>query len=182
MPTYIALLRGINVGGNNKIDMKQLKAAFVEAGFPDARTYINSGNVIFSSAKDTAAVQTDCETLIAERFGLNIAVAILTAEELADALAHVPDWWGKDPDSKHNAIFVIPPAAAADVCAEVGEIKPEYEKCTYWGKLIFWSAPMKTFSRTRWGTVSKRTTYQKITIRNSTTAFKLAQLAKSQGG
>jgi uncharacterized protein (DUF1697 family) len=179
MHTYIALLRGINVGGNNKIDMKQLRTAFVEAGFSEAWTYINSGNVIFSSDKDTATVQTDCETLIVEQFGLNIAVAVLTAEELVDSLAHAPDWWGKDPDSKHNAIFVIQPATAADVCAEVGEIKPEHEKCAYWGNLIFWSAPMKTFSRTRWGTVSKRTTYQKITIRNSTTAFKLAELAKA---
>ncbi|GBF33229.1 hypothetical protein DCCM_2328 [Desulfocucumis palustris] len=182
MHTYIALLRGINVGGNNKIDMRQLRRAFVEAGFSDVRTYINSGNVIFSSDKDTTAVQTDCKTLVAERFGLNIAVAILTAEELADALAHAPDWWGGEPDSKHNAIFVIPPATAADVCAEVGEIKPEYEKCAYWGKLIFWSAPMKTFSRTRWATVSKRATYQKITIRNSTTAFKLAELGKNEQG
>lgn len=182
MHTYIALLRGINVGGNNKIDMKQLKAAFGEAGFFDARTYINSGNVIFSSDKDAVTVQGDCETLIANRFGLNIAVGILTTEELADALAHAPNWWGSTPDSKHNAIFVISPATAEDVCAEVGEIKPEYEKCAYWGKLIFWSAPMKTFSRTRWGTVSKRNTYQKITIRNSTTVFKLVELAKNEQG
>lgn len=175
---YIALLRGINVGGNNKIDMKQLKATFAEAGFADARTYINSGNIIFSSDREEAAVQQVCESLIAERFGLKIAVAILTAQELADALAHAPDWWGSAPDSKHNAIFVIPPATAQGVCAEVGEIKPEYEKCAYYGKLIFWSAPIKTFSRTRWGSVSKRTTYQQITIRNYTTAFKLAELVK----
>ena len=177
--TYIALLRGINVGGNNKIDMKQLKAAFVEAGFSDARTYINSGNVIFSSDKDAESAQSACEALIFRCFGLNIAVAILTAGELSEALDHAPDWWGDAPDSKHNAIFVIPPATAEDVCAGAGEIKPEYEKVAYHGKLIFWSAPMETFSRTRWSTISKRATYQKITIRNSTTAFKLAELAKT---
>ena len=53
---YIALLRGVNVGGNNKIDMKQLKSAFVEAGFSDVITYINSGNVIFSSELDELTV------------------------------------------------------------------------------------------------------------------------------
>ncbi len=68
--------------------------------------------MIFSSDKDATAVQTDCETLIIEQFGLNIAVAILTVEERADALAHAPDWWGNDPDSKHNAILVIPPVTA----------------------------------------------------------------------
>jgi len=177
--TYIALLRGVNVGGNNKIDMKQLRAAFLEAGYVNVRTYINSGNVIFSSDRDAETVQSNCEAAISERFGLNIAVALLTAEELEDALAHAPDWWGLRDDAKHNAIFVIPPATAKDVCAEVGEIKPEYEKCAYYGKLIFWSAPMETFSRTRWGTVSKRTAYQKITIRNSNTAFKLLETAKA---
>jgi uncharacterized protein (DUF1697 family) len=190
--TYIALLRGVNVGGNNKIDMKQLKAAFNETGFDDVRTYINSGNVIFLSELDESTAQVACESVIREWFGLNIAVAILTADELREAFAHAPDWWGSDINAKHNAIFVIqaawasssqrerpaPPATAEAVCTEVGEIKPEYEKCDYYGKLIFWSAPMETFSMTRWSSVSKRTTYQKITIRNANTAFKLAELVK----
>jgi uncharacterized protein (DUF1697 family) len=178
LTSYVALLRGINVGGNNKIDMKQLRAAFAEAGFTDARTYINSGNVIFSSDKNADSARMACEALIAGQFGLNIAVVVLSAEELAETLAHAPDWWGSAPDAKHSAIFVIPPATAEGVCAEVGEIKPEYEKCARYGKVIFWSAPMKTFSRTRWGTVSKRTTYRNITIRNATTTYKLAELAK----
>ncbi|MCL2496219.1 MAG: DUF1697 domain-containing protein [Clostridiales bacterium] len=178
MTTYIALLRGINVGGKNKIDMKQLKAAFAAAGFADTRTYINSGNVIFSSDKDATAVQAACEALIAERFALNIAVAVLSAAELAEALDHAPQWWGNDPEAKHNAIFIIPPATAEHVCLEVGAIKPEYEKCAYYGRLIFWSAPLKTFSQTRWATVSKHATYQKITIRNSTTAYKLRELSR----
>jgi len=175
--TYIALLRGINVGGNNKIDMKQLKIAFDDYGFSQVRNYINSGNVVFSSDKDAAQVQGDCETLIFERFNLKISVAILTAGELADALNHAPGWWGKMPDIRHNAIFVIPPTTVEEVCADVGEIKPEYEKYTCYGKLIFWSAPTETFSRTRWGTVSKREIYQKITVRNSNTVYKLAELA-----
>jgi len=118
--------------------------------------------------------------VIVKDFGLNIAVAILTADELTDAIAHAPDWWGSAPNAKHNAIFIIPPATAEAVCVEVGEIKPEYEKCVYHGKLIFWSAPMETFSHTRWASVSKQKTYQKITIRNANTAFKLAELAKGK--
>lgn len=178
MREYIALLRGINVGGNHKIDMKLLRAAFCEAGFADAKTYINSGNVLFSSDMDEERLQAACEALIAERFGLSIAVAILSAEELAEALDHAPAWWNAAEDCKHNAIFVIPPATAESVCAEVGEAKPEYEKVSCYGKLIFWSAPMETFSHTRWSAVSKRQTYQKITIRNAATAIKLAALRK----
>ncbi len=53
--TYVALLRGINVGGNRKVEMKRLKATFERAGFADVRTYINSGNVIFGSESTDAA-------------------------------------------------------------------------------------------------------------------------------
>jgi len=180
MQTFIALLRGVNVGGNNKIDMKQLREVFSNAGFVNVQTFINSGNVIFSSDKTAIVVQIECESLIVRQFGLNIAVAVLTAQELLEALDHAPKWWGNTPDTKHNAIFVIPPATAKAVCVEVGDIKPEYEKVAYHGQLIFWSAPMETFSQTRWSTISKQETYRKITIRNSNTAFKLAELSLSK--
>jgi uncharacterized protein (DUF1697 family) len=177
--TYIALLRGVNVGGNNKISMPELKTALEKVGFADVRTYINSGNVIFSGKKNESEVQSECENLIAVRFGLNIAVAVLTAEELADAIAHAPDWWGLPGTDKHNAIFVIPPMTAKEACAEMGEIKPEYEKVACYGKVIFWTAPLATFSRTRWSKmVANKKVYNAITIRNANTAQKLAQLAE----
>lgn len=178
MTKYIALLRGVNVGGNNIVDMKRLKATFIAAGFPDTKTYINSGNIIFSGDMDEVTAQKTCADLISETFSLSIAVLVLSREELDDTLAHAPKWWGNAPDSRHNAIFVIPPATAEEICAEIGAIKPEYEKVAHHGKLIFWSAPMATFSRTRWSTVSKRAAYQKITIRNANTVFKLAELAR----
>ena len=90
MTKYIALLRGINVGGKNKVDMKRLKAAFSEAGFFDVTTYINSGNVIFCGDMDEATAQKTCEALIFNTFGLHIAIVVLSAGELAGALAHAP--------------------------------------------------------------------------------------------
>ena len=179
MTTYIALLRGINVGGKNKIDMKELKLTFSAAGFSDARTYINSGNVIFFSDKDEAAVKTICEAIISEKFGLDVPVCVISAADLCMSLSHRPDWWGTDPDSKHNAIFVIPPMTTEAVLAQIDEIKPEYEKFAYYGNLIFWSAPIATYSRTRLTKiVQRKSAYNAITIRNTNTAFKLAKLAK----
>jgi uncharacterized protein (DUF1697 family) len=178
---YVALLRGINVGGNNKISMRELAAAFSGAGFVGVRTYINSGNVIFRSGLDATAAQAACEGLIAERFGLSVTVAVLAAAELKDALAHAPAWWGEAPDVKHNAIFVIPPATAAEICEEVGEAKQEYEKAARHGQVIFWSAPPATFSRTRWfAVVTQKALSQRITIRNHRTAYKLADLANGR--
>jgi uncharacterized protein (DUF1697 family) len=174
---YIALLRGVNVGGNNKIAMPELKAAFEAAGFANVVTYINSGNMIFDSELDEMAVKAACEQAIAESFGLNITVGVITADELRDALAHAPDWWNTDKSSTNNAIFVILPATAESVCAEVGEAKPEYEKLACHGKVIFWTAPLATFSRTRWSKITQhKTAYNATTIRNANTTLKLLEL------
>lgn len=179
MGKYIALLRGINVGGNNKIAMIELKAAFEKYGFQGVKTYINSGNVIFESeCKDEDVLREQCETLISNIFKLSISVVVISAETLSEALIHAPEWWDADGDSKHNAIFIIPPATAESVVEEVGETKPEYEKVSYYGSIIFWSAPLKTFSRTRWSKIVGTSMYNAITIRNANTAKKLLELMK----
>jgi uncharacterized protein (DUF1697 family) len=175
---YIALLRGINVGGNNIIKMSGLKAAFEQYGFLNVRTYINSGNVFFESGLDEPAAKAACEKLILDNFGLSIPVCVISAADTIDALAHAPDWWGKEPDTKHDAFFVIPPVTAEEIFAHVGAAKEEYEKAAYHGRVIFWSAPLATYSRTRWSKLSKdKTMYRAITVRNANTALKLAELA-----
>lgn len=177
MERYIALLRGVNVGGNNPVPMARLKAAYERAGFSQVRTYINSGNVIFASEeRDQVALKKISEQLILEEFGLDIAVAILSAKELAQALAGAPDWWGTQEGCKHNALFVIHPATPEEIMAQVGEINPDYEKLGSCGQVIFWSAPIATFSKVRWIKIVSSAAYQLVTIRNSNTARKLLAL------
>ena len=180
MSKYIALLRGVNVGGKNKIIMADLKSSFERHGFQSVVTYINSGNIIFDSdITDEIALKAACEKRISADLDMDIAVCVISAADLREALAHAPDWWNKAPDTKHNAFFVIPPMTAAEICDNVGEVRAEYEKADYYGKVIFWSAPMATFSRTRWSKISKdKAIYSAITVRNANTALKLAELVK----
>jgi uncharacterized protein (DUF1697 family) len=81
--TYVALLRAINVGAANRVSMAPLRAAFVGAGFDDAFTHIQSGNVIFTSSDDAGAVKRSVEKLIADEIGLKITAIIRTAKQLA---------------------------------------------------------------------------------------------------
>jgi uncharacterized protein (DUF1697 family) len=176
---YIALLRGINVGGNNKVSMQDLKKSFDKAGFQNVSTYINSGNVIFESNEtDTASLITQCRELLEKEYGFPIELTVIAAASLKDALEHAPDWWRDDPEAKHNAIFVIPPATPDGIIADVGAAKPEYEKVAAYQNVIFWSAPLKTFSRTRWSKIVGSKAYQYVTIRNANTARKLLELLK----
>ena len=181
MEKYIAFLRGVNVGGKNKVSMAELKDLFEQNGFDNVVTYINSGNIIFSSDDtDEKKLKKTCEDLIAKRFQLSIPVSIISVNDLVTALNHAPSWWGQGKDSKHNAIFILPPTTVADVFSEVGEIKPDYEKVDYCGRIIFWSAPIKTFSRTRWSKIVGSSLYNSITIRNANTVKKLMQIANSK--
>lgn len=180
---YIALLRGVNVGGNNKVSMQDLKKCFEKAEFQNVSTYINSGNVIFESEETgTAALIEQCREILENEFGFPIDLTVIGADSLIDALEHAPDWWGDDPEAKHNAIFVIPPATSDVIIADVGDAKPEYEKVAEYQSVIFWSAPLKTFSRTRWSKIVGTKAYQYVTIRNANTAKKLAYLVSPEQG
>lgn len=177
---YIALLRGINVGGKNKVPMAQLKQCFIKAGFQDVVTYINSGNVIFDAqAQDHLMLAEKCKVILEEEFKFPIDLALIDEESMQEALEHAPDWWGEDPEAKHNALFVIQPATAADIVAEVGATKPEYEQVFAYGPVIFWSAQLKTFSRTRWSKIVGTRTYKSVTIRNANTTRKVLELTLS---
>ena len=179
MKKYIAFLRGINIGGKNKISMPLLKVAFEEIGFLDVITYINSGNIIFSSnIQDKNELIKKCESIIVDKFMLNIPVTIVSAKELSDTLKNTPEWWDIDKESIHYAIFVIPPLSVEEVFKAVGEAKPEYEKLDHHGTVIFWSAPSKTFSKARWSKIASSSVNNNVTIRNANTVNKLLLLTK----
>ena len=174
---YIALLRGINVGGKNKVAMVDLKQCFEDTGFVDVSTYINSGNVLFSSDEQSPVKLVNlCEQAIEKKFGFHVVCSVISADDLAEALKNAPSWWNEKKDDKNNAIFVIAPTTPEEVMKEVGEAKPDYEKISSYGPIIFWTAPFKTFNRTRYSKIVGSKAYGAITIRNANTTKKLAEL------
>ena len=181
MKKYIALLRGINISGKNKIAMPLLKSAFEEIGFSEVVTYINSGNVIFSSPSENKAelIQT-CEAVIADKFDLTIPVTVIAVDELIEIIQHAPDWWDHEKETIHYAIFMIAPMTVEEVFAAVGEIKPEYEKNAHHSEVIFWSAPRKTYNKARWSKISSSSVNNHVTIRNANTVNKLLLMSQAQ--
>jgi len=90
MATLVALLRGINVGLNNRIAMPELRTALAETGFENVRTYVQSGNIVLDTELADAALTEIVATLIAERFKLDIPVVVRSAAELAEVVAENP--------------------------------------------------------------------------------------------
>lgn len=179
MVKYIALLRGINVGGKNKVPMADLRKTFETYGFTDVSTYINSGNIFFTSSEtDAMTLKTICQNLILEAFNLDISVFVLPTEDLITAIDHAPEWWNQDKESVNNVIFVIPPMTFEGLLAEIGEPKQEYEQIIAYGNTIYWTAPLKTYSRSKWSHLNTNAIKKHVTIRNANTMNKLVELSK----
>jgi len=176
---YISLLRGINVGGKNKISMVDLKSSFERRYFQNVVTYINSGNVIFDSYMDENSLTEICEKLILEDFGLNIPVCIISASDLEKIVLNAPNWWNKDKDYRHDAFFTIPPITTVTVIESFGNINKEYEKLAYYNRTVFWSASKANITKTMVSRiVQNKKIYNSITIRNANTTLKLWELSK----
>jgi uncharacterized protein (DUF1697 family) len=90
MTIYIALLRGINVGGNNMIKMSELKLMFEKMGFGMVQTYINSGNVLFTSEKGAEQVRQQVELEVNKVFGISVTIVLRTAAELEQIIEDCP--------------------------------------------------------------------------------------------
>ncbi len=176
MKRQIAFLRGINVSGKNKISMAKLKQGFEELGFQEVKTYLNSGNVIFSSdGEDTGSFTNQIETMIKNLFNLDIPVFIISKEALEDILRNAPDWWGNENKEIYdNLIFIMPPATFAEVFNELGEPKKELETIKSYKEVVFWSFTRKEYQKTNWWSkTASKSIGKKLTIRTANTVKKI---------
>ena len=139
MTQYIAILRGINVGGNRKIQMADLKALFAELGFTEISTYIQSGNVLFSSAKpeDTVALGDKLEQAIADTFGFGLPVIVRTVEELQQAVATNPFFASPDADIERLHLTFLKTAPEAAQLDDINQINLSPDKFSIIGNHAF---------------------------------------------
>ncbi len=127
MPGYVALLRGINVGGRNKVAMADLRDLAASLGHGDVATYIQSGNMVFTSAEtDTIALADALEAGIAERTGVRAPVIVVSAAELAGVIEGNP-FPGEDNPKALHAVFRRDdmPAAGAEAVAKAAQLARE---------------------------------------------------------
>jgi uncharacterized protein (DUF1697 family) len=171
---YVALLRGVNVGGKSLVKMADLKTAVEAAGFVEVSTYINSGNVFFSSDEtDKIKLANIITEVIDETFGLDVKTVVLSADDIQTIIENMPKGWGENPDWKYNTLFLLPPCDANKVIEEVGELKPEIEILQKGEGVLYQAVEFKSFGRSRTGKLASLPCYKHMTIRNHNTIMKL---------
>ena len=173
---FVALLRGINVGGKNKVDMKQLKTAFEEAGMTAVRTYINSGNVIFSSSmRSRVRLVEVLEGAIADSFGFHVRVLVRDRKVMREVGKALPKTWVNDATMKCDVMFLWDEAARPSVVKEL-PLKPEIDEVRYAAGAILWRCDTRNVTRSGLMKLAGTPLYKQMTIRNCNTTRKLIEL------
>ncbi len=183
--TWVALLRGINVGGKNPVPMKDLKVVFEGLGYSGVATYIQSGNVLFRAAKDEDELAAQIPQAIAQRFKLSIPVVLRTAKELAKVVSSNPFLErGKAPDEALLPILAVGYLGRSPEAASVAKLDPKVsapDEFRVLGREVFMKCP-NTLGRTRLTVdLFEKALGTAVTFRNWRTATTLADWAREGG-
>ena len=176
---YVALLRGINVGGNNKVVMSELREQIAAEGFTNVRSYINSGNLLFEAGADAPRedVTQAVEDLLARRYDFPIRLALLTAQDYVAELRNLPDWWHGEV-ARRDALFYTRGLDRSHVrerieAMELGDEAVHFgEHAVFWGKF-----DEKSFLKTAYHKrLLREDFYRQVTIRSGSTVEKIAAM------
>jgi uncharacterized protein (DUF1697 family) len=173
---YVALLRGINVGGNNKVAMVDLKVVFEQAGMTNVLTYINSGNVIFQSDETSKTTLARLlEKSIETRFGFFVKVLVWDKSSLLALAKKLPDRWVNDTTMKCDVMFLWEDFDGPGVMRQL-TIKPEIDEVKYFPGALLWRVDRDKVTRSGMMKIVGTELYKHMTIRNCNTLRKLAAL------
>lgn len=173
---YVALLRGINVGGKNKVDMKKLKQAFEEAGMSSVTTYINSGNIIFADNRHRKEqLAPILERAIESQFNLKINILIYDADEFGKIAQAIPENWTNDQQMKSDVLFLWQDVDEKTVLDGL-TVKPDIDQVIYVPGAILWAVDRDKVTRSGMVKIVGSAFYQRVTIRNVNTVRKIQLL------
>ena len=179
MTRYALLVRGINVGGKNKVVMAQLRQELTELGLEKVETYINSGNIFFTSTDPKERLVEKLEAFFEIHYPFIQSFSLLSQEDYEAEVENLPDWWNEDLARK-DVLFYTEGLDVDQVIATVESLELK-DEVLHFGKLgIFWGKfSEESYSKTAYHKyLLKIPFYRNITIRNAKTFDKIGQMLK----
>lgn len=179
MFTYIALLRGINVGGNNIIRMAELRNCLQNQGYDEVQTYIQSGNVILESElESTDAILSQIQSTLQNTFDYRNPVILIRYSELNRIISDAPPGFGQDNENyKYDVLYLINPLTSAEA---ISQIPKREDVDTAWkgSGVIYYRRNSRYLTKSMLNKLPSKPVYQKMTIRNWRTTNKIYEIAK----
>jgi uncharacterized protein (DUF1697 family) len=181
--TFVALLRGVNVGGKNMISMSSLKTSFEKLGFKDVSSYINSGNILFTSKEtDARKLEKKIERMMSSDYKLESKVVVKSYPEMAKLVANLPKNWNGDKAYRFNVMFLRHTIDSKDILKGVETNKDVEELVVYRPGALLWSSRLCDLNQTSMAKLSSKKSFQEVTVRNLNTTQKLYELMTRMAG
>ncbi|WP_208560799.1 DUF1697 domain-containing protein [Marinilactibacillus kalidii] len=183
MKNYIVLLRGINVGGRNKIKLADLRDHLVQLGFQDVQTYIQSGNVCLRSSRSSQEITKKIEKLLIENFKLDsklIKVLTLCIDIYKSVIEEAPKGYGENPDEvdyRYDVLFLM--NISPDEAMQEIDVREGIDRSWKGTHVIYYRRPGPThpdYTKSALSKLARKNIYQSITIRNWKTTMKMWEL------
>lgn len=172
---YIVLLRGINVGGNNKVSMAQLKFVLETLGCEKVKTYINSGNIVLSDTRSGEELHAAIEHLLKKEFGLDIKALVLDKPAFDRVATALPADWRNDDTMRCDVMFLWDDINMPSILDAV-PARPNIDFVKYVNGAVLWSVARVNVKKSGLPKLIGTDLYRKMTIRNGNTVRKLAEL------
>ena len=173
---YIALLRGINVGGHASVSMKDLKSCFEKLGFRDVVTYINSGNIIFSDSRTSIAeLAQHIETGIKKYCRMDIRVVVKSKKDLVTICKELPDEWVTDQSMRTDVMFLWDEVDTPQIRSEI-PTNPAVDRLVHVKGAVIWNVDRKNYAKSKLPKIIGTRVYKNMTARNANTTRKLLEL------
>ena len=179
MSLFVALLRGINVGGANLIRMPALKACFEAEGFRDVTTYIQSGNVLFRAGRASRqALTAHVEKALSQTFAYQSRVVVRSFEQMRATVEEAPKSFGRQPTAyRYDVVFLKDPLTPDEAMKSVSA-KPGVDRVFAGDSVLYCSRLISKAAQSRLSRVVGTPAYQNMTIRSWNTTAKLLDLMK----
>jgi uncharacterized protein (DUF1697 family) len=180
MKKYVALLRGINVGGKNLIKMAALKACFETLGFKIVTTYIQSGNVLFGADEsDQAKLTSRIEEALSRTFNYQSRVVVRSQKQLKGIVVHAPKGFGSDPVTyRYDVLFLKEPLTATEAMKSI-TAKEGVDQAVAGKGALYFTRLISKASQSHLTRIITLPVYQNMTIRNWNTTTKLLGLMEA---
>ena len=178
---YVALLRGINVGGKNLIKMGDLKACFEKHGLLDVVTFIQSGNVLFASPEtNSPRLVEKLEKLLTAEFGYEASLVLRSKAQLREVVARAPKGFGTRPgEYRYDAVFLKEPLDSATAMKSV-PLNDQVDRAWAGPGVLYFSRLIAKTSRSRLARLMSLPVYRSMTIRNWNTTTKLLGMIETR--
>lgn len=179
---YVALLRGVNAGGHRRVPKTEFQQVLESLGFRDVVVYINSGNAVFTSDSEPGSGRV--QAALEAHFGFAISTLVLPGEKVKAIAAEIPSGWTNDspkPDKsgqKSDVLYLFDEINTPDILEQLG-YKPEVETMLYVDGAVLTNITRKNQMKGSLQKLVGSKLYKQVTIRNVTTARKLAELVDS---